>query len=497
MKADKPRFRFAPSPTGGLHIGTARTALFNWISAKSMNGDLILRIEDTDLKRSTEEFEKSIIEGLKWLGFDWDEFYRQSDRIKLYEAEAQRLLKEDKAYMCFCRPERLETLREKLISEGKPIGYDNKCRNMSKEEINENLKNHIEYTIRYKVSDGEIKFNDLIRGEIKFSSDVISDFVLIKSDSTPSYNFAVVVDDNDMKITHVLRGEDHITNTARQILLFNSLGYKIPDFAHLSMILGKDGAKLSKRHGAATISQFRDEGYLREAMANYLSLLSWAPRDGEEIFYLSDILNKFKISDISKNPAIFDIDKLNWLNGIYIRKKSNMDLFDLILPFLLRENIVKSEDLSNIRIKNKILKCVDAFRDNLRTLAQFPDYVRDFFSNEIKYYDQEALEILRLGSSKIVIDMFAEKLQEINLQEKAVGINTDIIIDDEKAREIINEIGNRLKDDNIKGKLLYMPIRASLTGKVHGPELPKVISILGIEECLNRIGGTLNFLIDN
>ena len=226
---------------------------------------------------------------LKWLGLDWDEFYRQSERLELYRSEAKRLLEKGKAYMCFCSTERLKALKDKLVLEGKPLGYDNKCRNLSKDEIQENLKENKEYVIRYKIDPGEIVFNDLIRGEIKFSSNVISDFVLIKSDGTPSYNFAVVVDDNDMKITHILRGEDHITNTARQILLFKSFGYFIPQFAHLPMILGKDGSKLSKRHGSTSISEFREDGYLAEAIANYLSLLSWAPRDGQEVFFIQDI----------------------------------------------------------------------------------------------------------------------------------------------------------------------------------------------------------------
>ena len=496
MESIKPRFRFAPSPTGGLHIGTARTALFNWISARSMDGDLILRIEDTDLNRSTKEFEESIISDLKWLGLNWDEFYRQSDRIKFYKSEAERLLKEGKAYMCFCSSERIEALKGKLISEGKPTGYDNQCRNLAEEEIKENLKNKIEYTIRYKVNPEEIRFNDLIRGEIKFSSEVISDFVLIKSDGTPSYNFAVVADDNDMGITHVVRGEDHITNTARQIMLFESLGYKIPNFAHLSMILGSDGAKLSKRHGATTITQFKDEGFLKDAMANYLSLLSWAPRDGEEIFFLNDILDKFKISDISKNPAIFDIDKLNWLNGNYIRKKTNEELFELVLPFLIRENLINQGELKDSGLKTKIFKCVDAFRDKLKTLAEFPGYVKDFLSGKILNYEDEALNILKLETSRKVINLFTEKLKEIKTSGESIP-DDNSILNEEKARAIINEIGASFNSESIKGKLLYMPIRASLTGKVHGPELPKVISILGKEECLNMIGQTLAFLKNN
>ena len=485
MENRKPRFRFAPSPTGGLHIGTARTALFNWISAKSMGGDLILRIEDTDVKRSTKEFEESIIADLKWLGLQWDEFYRQSDRIDLYRNEAQRLLNEGKAYMCFCSPERLESLKEKLISDGKPIGYDNKCRSLSSEEIETNLAAGTEHTIRYKVNPGDIRFSDLIRGEIKFSSDVISDFVLIKSDGTPSYNFAVVVDDNDMGITHVLRGEDHITNTARQIMLFESLGYEIPHFSHLSMILGKDGAKLSKRHGATTITQYKEDGYLKEAMANYLSLLSWAPRDNEEIFALGEILDKFKISDITKNPAIFDEDKLSWLNGNYIRKKTNEELMDLLMPFMLKEKIIEADKTCDKKVKEKIFKCVEAFREKIKTLKEFITEAGDLFANKILCYEGEAMEMLEPDTAKKVIKVFLGFLEKSDTS--AESMQDEDFISEEKAKMIINETGAILKNESIKGKFLYMPIRASLTGKVHGPDLPKIISILGKKECIDRI----------
>ena len=485
MEIKKPRFRFAPSPTGGLHIGTARTALFNWISARSMGGELILRIEDTDVKRSTKEFEESIIKDLKWLGLDWDEFYRQSDRVDLYNKEAQRLLKEGRAYKCFCTSERLESLKEKLISDGKPIGYDNKCRDLSEEEIKSNLADGMEYTVRYRVNTGEIRFTDLIRGEIKFSSDVISDFVLLKSDNTPSYNFAVVVDDNDMNITHVLRGEDHITNTARQIMLFESLGYAIPLFSHLSMILGKDGAKLSKRHGATTITQFKEDGYLKEAMSNYLSLLSWAPRDNEEIFKLNEILDKFKISDITKNPAIFDVDKLNWLNGNYIRKKTNEELLDLLIPFMIKEKVIEAKEINDKKVKNKIYKCVEAFREKIKTLAEFTAEAGDLFTGKILNYEDEALEMLKLDTSKKVIEVFLELLNKSGYSIEST--QDENLLDEEEARIIINETGAVLKNENIKGKFLYMPVRASLTGKVHGPDLPKIISILGKKECIERI----------
>jgi len=487
-----PRFRFAPSPTGGLHIGTARTALFNWLAARSMKGKLILRIEDTDVKRSSMTYEKSIIEDLKWLGLDWDEFYRQSERINIYQKFASRLLDEGKAYRCFCSPKRLEDLKESQYAAGKMSKYDGQCRELDDAEVEKKLKEGVPFAIRFKVADDrEIIFRDLIRGEISFKSEVIGDFIIIKSDRTPSYNFAVVVDDRDMKITHVLRGEDHITNTARQILLFESLGLDLPSFAHFSMILGRDGSKLSKRHGSTTISQFREEGYLAEALANYLSILSWSPEEGQEIFSLGDILDKFKISDISKSPAIFDVDKLNWINGIYIRKKSDRELAELCIPYLISGKIIDKKDTENENIMDKILKGVNAFRDNLKVLADFPLYMKDFFKEKIMDYSKDADEILKLETSKTVLETFLEILKS---ESKSFDNSQDMDFNEDQGKEIINRAGEQLKKSNIKGKYLYMPIRISITGKTHGPELPKVISILGLENCIQRVNQTLEYI---
>ena len=487
-----PRFRFAPSPTGGLHIGTARTALFNWLAARSMKGKLILRIEDTDVKRSSMTYEKSIIEDLKWLGLDWDEFYRQSERIKIYQKYAFKLLEEGKAYRCFCSPERLENLKESQYAAGKMSKYDGQCRELDDAEVEKKLKEGVPFAIRFKVADDrEIIFRDLIRGEISFKSEVIGDFIIIKSDGTPSYNFAVVIDDGDMKITHVLRGEDHITNTARQILLFESLGLNLPSFAHFSMILGRDGSKLSKRHGSTTISQFREEGYLAEALVNYLSILSWAPEEGQEIFSLGDILDKFKIPDISKSPAIFDVDKLNWINGIYIRKKSDRELAELCIPYLISEKIIDKIDTENEKKMDKILKGVNAFKDNLKVLGDFSLYMKDFFEEKITDYSKEADEILKLETSKTVLETFLEMLKS---ECNSFDNNPDMDFNEDQGKEIINRTGEQLKISNIRGKYLYMPIRISITGKIHGPELPKVISILGLENCIQRVNQTLEYI---
>ena len=489
-----PKFRFAPSPSGGLHIGTARTALFNWLAARGMNGRLILRIEDTDIKRSDRRYEASIIDDLKWLGISWDEFYRQSERIEIYQKYANRLLNEGKAYMCFCSPERLENLREKLQSEGKMSMYDNKCRNLTEEEIEKNLREGKKFTIRFKVEERKIAFNDLIRGYIEFSSEVIGDFIIIKSNGMPSYNFAVVIDDSEMEITHVLRGEDHITNTARQILLFESIGYKIPFFAHLSMILGKDGSKLSKRHGATTIGQFKEMGYLSEAVSNYLSILSWSPKDEEEIFRLADIVSKFRISDISKSPAIFDLGKLNWMNGIYIRKKTIEELTGLCIPFLIKKKVVEKNELKNKKVILKIRKCVDTFKNKLKVISEFPDYVKNLFKDKVESYSDEAVEILKLETSLRVLKFF---LKELEFKLKSCSNEEEIDLNEEESRKIINIVGEELRKYKIKGRFLYMPIRASLTGKTHGPELPKIISILGPKSCMQRVNQTLEYLKNN
>jgi nondiscriminating glutamyl-tRNA synthetase len=487
-----PCFRFAPSPTGGLHIGTARTALFNWLAASSMEGKVILRIEDTDVKRSSRVYEKSIIRDLRWLGLSWDEFYRQSERINIYQNFAARLLEENKAYRCFCTPERLKKLRESQYAAGKMSKYDNRCRELDDAEIKKNLREGRKFAIRFKVEDNrDIIFNDLIRGEIRFKSSVIGDFVIMKSDGTPSYNFAVVVDDGDMGVTHVLRGEDHLTNTARQILLFESLGFKVPSFAHISMILAKDGSKLSKRFGATTISQFRQEGYLAEAIVNYLSILSWSPDDNQEIFDTRDIKDKFNIADISKSPAIFDIDKLNWLNGIYIRKKSIKELVELGLPYLVKEKVLDKKDIKNKKIMDKIYKCAGAFQDNLRVMSDFTRYVRDFLTDEFSGYSPEALEILRLNTSGLVIQEF---LGELEKSWKSFDNNKDIDLNEEQSKRIINNAGEKLKKMKIKGKFLYMPIRVSVTGKTAGPGLPAIISILGLKNCIQRVKQTLEYM---
>ena len=488
-KGGLPRFRFAPSPTGGLHIGTARTALFNWLAAKSMGAKLILRIEDSDLKRSNKVFEDSIISDLKWLGLDWDEFYRQSDRLDIYIDSANKMLREGKAYRCFCTPQRLGELKNKQYLQGKDSKYDNRCRDLMEGEIRSKIAGDVPFAVRFKVPQKEIVFKDLIRDEIIFNSDVFGDFIIMKSDNTPSYNFGVVIDDSDMNISHVLRGEDHITNTARQIMLFESLGAELPAFGHLSMILGKDGAKLSKRHGSQTITEFRQEGYLSDALCNYLALLSWAPKDGRDIFNLKDIVGSFAISNISKSPAIFDIDKLSWINGNHIREKSDEDIYELVMPFVAESKILDAagtgkskDDLARLKRGAGVL------RDKMKVLADFPVLMKDYLADNVQSVGSDAAEVLSTPESGTVIAALLEEL--IKLTEDK-GFNGTAAFDEALCKQIISGLSEMLKTENIKGKILYMPIRAALTGQVHGPELPKVMSILGLNRCILRLKASL------
>jgi nondiscriminating glutamyl-tRNA synthetase len=501
-KGGLPRFRFAPSPTGGLHIGTARTALFNWLAAKSLGAKLILRIEDTDLKRSNKVFEDSIISDLKWLGLDWDEFYRQSDRLDIYIKSAAALLREGKAYRCFCTPQRLEELKNEQYLQGRMSKYDDKCRDLTDEEIKSKIAGDVPFAVRFKVPQTEIVFKDMIRGEIRFNSDVFGDFIIMKSDNTPSYNFGVVIDDSDMNITHVLRGEDHITNTARQIMLFESIGAGLPAFGHLSMILGKDGAKLSKRHGSQTITEFKQEGYLSDALCNYLALLSWAPRDGRDIFNIKDIVDSFTISNISKSPAIFDTDKLSWINGNHIREKSAEDIYELVMPFVASSKIIDTteagSDASGADSKagdtswpgnskddlDRLKRGAGALRDKMKVLADFPVLMKDYLTEGVQSVDSDAAEVLSAPESGTVISSLLEELIKLT---KDKDFNGAVAFDEALCRQIISGLSEMLKVNGIKGKMLYMPIRAALTGQVHGPELPKVMSILGLNRCILRL----------
>ena len=348
------RVRFAPSPTGYLHVGGARTALYNWLLARQMQGVFVLRVEDTDLQRSTEESVEGILEGMRFLGLTWDEGpIFQSDRLDIYREYAQQLLDTGRAYECFCTPEELDQMRKELAAQKLDPKYDGRCRHLTEEQKEAYRQQGRKSVIRFKhKEEGKTEVRDLTHGTVVFDNSQLDDFVIIKSDGMPTYNFAVVIDDATMDITHVIRGEDHLSNTPKQIQIYEALGFQVPEFAHIPMILGPDKARLSKRHGATSVTQFRDEGYLPEAMLNYLALLGWGYDDSQTVFSVDELIEKFSLERVSKNPAVFDIKKLEWLNGLYIRELTIEQLYELTLPYLQKEGLVGTS-LSEQEINRK------------------------------------------------------------------------------------------------------------------------------------------------
>jgi glutamyl-tRNA synthetase/nondiscriminating glutamyl-tRNA synthetase len=501
------RTRFAPSPSGFLHVGGARTALFNYLYAKAKGGKFILRIEDTDQDRSTEESFHTIIESMKWLGMKWDEGpevggefgpYKQSDRLEIYKKFTDELLEKKLAYRCFCTPEELEFKKKQSEALGVPNTYDGLHANMTDKEIQEKLDAKIPYSIRFRVPHKTVVVEDIIQGKVKFDTKLIGDFIIVKSDGFPSYNYAVVIDDFLMKITHIIRGVGHLSNTPRQILIYEAFGFPIPKFAHVSEIVGTDGKKLSKRAGATSILAFRDLGYSPECMVNYMSLLGWTSEDGQE--YLPGRVEKiFDIERCSKSPSTFDVfkkmkeeekesinltalktselaeflnpkSKLNWLSNRYIRDMDLGILSERILPFLKDIPEIPEE----IKVKNNptLVSILESIRVYLDRLSQAPPYIAEFFNSEISLENTEAKEIATTGKAGEVISKFASLLKERNPSSS----------DDYK--QIMEDTG---KETGEKGKNLFMPIRVATTGKTHGLELPILFALLGKEKISQRI----------
>ena len=354
MCNDEVRVRFAPSPTGPFHIGGARSALFNYLLARKTGGKLILRIEDTDRERSTPESEENIKAALKWLGMDWDEGvdvggpngpYHQMERLDIYKKYTDKLLAEGKAYYCYCTDEELEEERQSLIKEGKMPRYMGKCRHLTEEQIAQFKAEGRKPTVRFRVpADQQILVRDMVRGDVVFDSNNIGDFVIVKSDGIPTYNYAVVIDDALMHITHVIRAEEHLSNTPRQCLVYDALGFKQPTFGHISLILGKDHTKMSKRHGATSVDQYRQLGYLPEAINNFLALLGWAPNSEQEIFSMDELIHEFSMDRVAKNPAVFDIDKLNWINQHYMRQLDAEAFFEAAKPHMIAAGYMTGEE---------------------------------------------------------------------------------------------------------------------------------------------------------
>ena len=479
------RLRFAPSPTGHLHVGNARTALFNWLAARRAGGTFILRVEDTDMERSTRESEDAIRADLEWMGLTWDEGvevggdygpYRQSERLDIYADHARQLLDRGEAYYCFCSAEKLEAERQAMLKQGLPPKYAGTCRAIAKEEAATRVAAGEKAVIRLRVPAGrEVTFNDLVRGVVTFHTEVIGDPVLVRSDGIPAYNYAVVIDDALMKVTHVVRGEDHISNTPRQVLLYEAFGWQPPTFAHLSLVMGPDHTPLSKRHGATSVAEFRQKGYLPEALVNYLALIGWSPGEGEEILPLNELAKRFDLTKVAHSAGVFDEDKLAWVNRHYLKATDARTLAGLAVPFLRQSRMVIGT-LSDPG-KEWLIATVPAIAASIDRLSQLPERLHTIF-----YYDasealarEEIRNELTSDTGRKVVAALAEELQ-----------GTARMID----REIFRAIANRVKEKSgQKGKALFHPIRAVLTGEAEGPELDLLVPAIERATSLSPVDG--------
>lgn len=452
--------RFAPSPTGHLHIGGARTALFNWLYARHQkDGKFILRIEDTDRERSKDEYTQGILDGLEWLGIDWDgPLYYQTQRMDLYREYAYGLLERGLAYKCYCTPDLLETKRKKALQEGRKPSYDRTCRD-SKEEYPDRP-----YVLRFKTPlSGSVGFHDLIRGDIVFRCEELDDLIIYRSDNTPTYNFTVVIDDATMGITHVIRGEDHINNTPRQLLIYEALGFPIPQFGHVPLIHGKDRARLSKRHGATSLIEYKNDGFLPEALMNYLARLGWAHGD-QEVFSREELIEKFDLPNVGKSAAIFDVDKLLWLNSVYLKSLPLEEIAKRFAPFIERLGYtVPPDDILRAIVLN--------LRERAKTLVEMAQMAEFFFQDEIDY-EPKPKEKFLTPATKSILEGFLRGCERIeNLSE-------------DELRKLIEAMA---AEEGRKLGEIAQPIRVALTGKQASPGIFEVAAILGKEAVLKRV----------
>jgi len=457
------RVRMAPAPTGYLHIGTARTTLFNYLFAKHEKGKFILRIEDTDIERSSPEFEKDIIENLQWLGLKWDEGpFRQSERTSSYAKYLEKLIKDGVAYHCFCSEDELEAKRQEQMSRGEAPKYNGKCKKLSEDEVKKYLAEGKPSIIRFKTPSKKVRFHDLIRGKLEFDSFLIGDFAIAKDLATPLYNFAVVVDDFEMKISHVIRGEDHIPNTPKQILLQEDLGFPQPKYAHLPLILGPDKSKLSKRHGAVAIADYRKDGYLPETLVNFMAFLGWNPDTEREIFALPSLVKEFSLNKVQKSGAVFNIKRLDYLNGFYIRNKSLNRLTELCQPYLPEAD------------KEELKKIVAIYQERLKKLSEIRE-LTDFFFKDKLQYDKKLLKWKEMKDEEVSQSL--DKLENILSKIDSKDFNK------ESLEKVLMPEAEKIGD---RGKLLW-PLRVALSGKEASAPPFEIAEILGKEKTLDRI----------
>ena len=455
------RVRFAPSPTGMLHVGNARTALYNWLFARHNGGEFLLRVEDTDVERSEDRFEVQLIEDLRWLGLDWDEGpeiggaygpYRQTERMDIYQQHTDRLLREGKAYRCFCTPEELEQERQAAAREQRPQIYSGKCRKLHREPAGDET-----FAVRLAVPETPLRFRDIVRGDVEFASDAVGDFILVRSSGVPVYNYVVTIDDALMKITHVIRGDDHISNTPRQVAIYEAFGWSLPQFAHLSTILGSDRERLSKRHGATSVASFREMGILPEALANYLALLGWGAEGGtRETFTREELIAEFKLERVTPSPAVFDWDKLHWLNRHVIKQTPVAKLRQLSWPYFVARNWLPAEPTPEVA--SWFDRMLELFLPAVDQLQQLPEKAAALW--QLPAVSEEDAGLL---NSKVVPSFTAKILAEPGALTAP------------RFKEVMNEVKT---ETGVKGKELFHPVRILLTGSHSGPEFDKLIPLL-------------------
>ena len=482
------RVRYAPSPTGHLHIGNARTAIFNYLFARHMNGKFIIRVEDTDQKRNVENGESSQFMFLKWLGVDWDEStdiggeygpYRQMERLDLYKENWQELLDKELAYKCYCTEEELEKSREEQLARGEMPRYNGKCRHLTADEQERLAGEGRRPSVRFKVpAKKTYTFNDVVKERVTFESDGIGDFVIVKKDGIPTYNFAVAVDDHLMQISHVLRGEDHISNTPKQLMIYEALGWEAPVFGHMTLIVNEQRKKLSKRDESIVqfIEQYHDLGYLPEALFNYISFLGWSPKGEDEVFSRDQLIEIFDAERLSTSPAVFDPKKLAWYNNYYIKQSSLERVMGLTVPHLVKAGLIAEERTEEQ--EQWVKQLISLYHEQLEYGAEIVELTELFFNDNLTYNEDE-MSILKEEQVPEVLKAFKEELLALETFEAA---------------EIKKRIKATQKTTGHKGKKLFMPIRIATTGQMHGPELPQSIELLGKETVISRLDHLISTL---
>jgi glutamyl-tRNA synthetase len=473
VPAEPVRVRFAPSPTGYLHVGGARTAIFNWLFARHHGGTFILRIEDTDVERSTSESEVSLVGDLRWLGLDWDEGpdtggprgpYRQSERLAIYRRHADALIAAGKAYPCFCTDEVLEAKRQDAVARAASPRYDGTCRSLTPSEVSMKRSAGIPEVVRFEVCAGGVRFRDLIRGGVEMDADMVGDFVLLRSNGHPTYNYAAAIDDHSMEITHVLRGEEHLPNTLRQVLIYEAFGFPLPRFGHLPLILAEDRSKLSKRHGGSSVGELRASGFLPGAVFNYLVLLGWSHPEEKEVLSIEELIATFSLERVSKSPSVYDREKLRWMSGQYIRRTDTGSLFERADPFF-------PGSIRTLYDKNAREKILSLLHEKIETLSDLSEKSAPF--EQAPRFEEEAALVLRTPEALPVIETLENRIRTLEGDLTVAGF-----------KSVVEDVGRTV---GRRGKALYFPIRAALTGAVHGPDLAGLAELKGREAVLGLL----------